>query len=330
MEVRRFDKKKDSFLTLIELFKTGLGETNRHFWEWKYLYDSGFDKQVMYVIEDNSEIVAMMGFVPQDYVDKNGKIHKFVQTCDLVVRPDYRGRGLFYKICNYAHEDLNNCGYEAFIGFPNYNSLHGFGKMGYKQIDIMGYTVPMNYTRLILHKTGIESKYVNKSNYDVSILSSDFGDVICELKDGRNTINDGCIRLDINPQYIKWRCDEYEGGDYKAITVRENGKLIAYFIILVTKGRIFTAGKIVNFDIDKDYLGKIKCIAKEVKRATHSFADIIDFYAVWSDDIQKFIVEAFEIKKNNIKKAGIFVMKILGDRDMITDKLFINHLDTDL
>lgn len=330
MDIRRFIAGQDSFDELIELFRTGLGDTDRRFWEWKYFANSGFDKQIIYIVADNNKMIAMMGFIPLEYICADGTIHRFVQMCDLVVHPDCRGQGLFYKIYHYAEDNLTAEGYEAFVSFPNHNSLHGFKKMNYTVINMKSYSLGINLKQMLLHKIGLGKKFKNESRYDVEILSENIGKTADEYDKNTAWLTDGSLRLNVNNHYLSWRCEQYNAGKYKCITIKDNGTLAAYFVVLVTKGRRATAGKIVSFDIGDEYIKDIKSIAGSVKQAVYSFVDMIDFYGMWNTHIESVITEAFGISLDKRKNGGEFIIKMLGSRSMIKDDLFINHIDTDL
>ncbi len=327
MEIRRFDENKDSFEELIKLFKTGLGETDIDFWNWKYLQNTGFDKQIMYVILDGEKYVAMMGFVPFEYLSPDGKVLKYVQTCDLVVLPEYRGQGLFYKIHNYAEDDLANNGYLALFGFPNDNSLHGFLKMNYHSNEIYVCKPKSNLFYMIKNKLKLPT-FNAKSKFDCYV-EQDYCTKISQLNFGSNWLLNKYIRLNINKDFLIWRCESYNKGKYKCIFVKENEKLIAYFIVLVTKGSHFTASKIVFFNVNNNYMSQIDSIIKNVKKVIYSFSDMIDFYGIWSDEVKDIICK-FGVRAKNIINAKTYTIKYLNNYNEDNLERFVNHIDTDL
>lgn len=327
MEIRRFNEDKDSFEELIKLFKTGLGETDIDFWNWKYLQNTGFDKQIMYVILDGEKYIAMMGFVPFEYVSPDGKVLKYAQTCDLVVLPEYRGQGLFYKIHEYAENDLTNNGYLALFGFPNDNSLHGFLKMGYKPNDIYICKPKSNLFYMIKNKLRLPT-IDTKSKFDCYV-EPNYCSNISQFIFNTDWLLNKYVRLNLNKDFLNWRCESYNKGKYKCIFVKQNNDVIAYFIVLVTKGSHFTASKVVCFDINKKYISDIKNIVKCVKKKIYSFSDMIDFYGIWSDEVKDIICK-FGVKSRDIICAKTYTIKYLNNHNEDNLERFINHVDTDL
>lgn len=327
MEIRRFDENKDSFEELIKLFKTGLGETDIDFWNWKYLQNTGFDKQIMYVILDGEKHIAMMGFIPFEYISPEGKVLKYVQPCDLVILPEYRGQGLFYKIYEYAEKDLSNCGYVALFGFPNENSLHGLLKVGYKPIKFSSCKPKSNLFYMIKNKLKLPD--VNTKSKFNCYIEPDYCLKISQFNFDSNWLLNKYLRLNINEDFLIWRCESYNKGKYKCIFVKENDKLIAYFIVLVTKGSHFTASKIVFFNVNNNYMSQISSIIKNVKKVIYSFSDMIDFCGIWSNEIKKIICK-FGVNSKKFSQSNTYILKYINNDCDIENDRFINHIDTDL
>lgn len=330
MEIQKFNPEIHSFEELIELFAVGLGDTDRSFWKWKYLTSNGFNKQIMYVIIDKGEIVAMMGFIPINYLDSDNKAHTFVQMCDLVVRPDYRGRGFYYKLYDNAVNELTALGCDAFMGPPNPKSLHVLEKKDYMITHMRNYSLGLSLKAIFLHKIGLGKNYKSKGKYSIEVVSKGL-DAVCGILSGnRKLITQESIYVDINPEYITWKCEDYYKNKYKAVVVKDKEKVIAYFILLVTEGRRVTAAKVANFNIDKEYIEEFKPIANLVKKAFYSFADLVEFNGIWNTEIEQFIIQAFDIKEKNISQAGKFGIKMIENNELSRNDLFINHIDLDL
>lgn len=322
MTIRRFDKTRDSLEKLAQLFQSGLGETEIEFWRWKYFRLNGFDHQRMYIIEEKDQIVAMMGFIPVEYTYQD-KRYKAAQMCDLVVHPDFRGRGYFYTICDYAYKEFKQDGYDVFIGFPNENSRHGLEKMNYNFTRLKTYDSMFNFLHIIMKMLKIKHRYYLNTKF-TSRVSEGFCDFYFNEK---QTMTSDCVRLDINKKYLCWKCGDYMDGKYIHIDVFDGEIIVAYFIVRITKGRRITAAKVVNFDISQRYIGEIFEIAKAVKNEIYSVADIFEFCGIWSKTVNDLMRKAFSLNKG--KAATIVAYKMLSNKEL-TDNVFINHLDTDL
>lgn len=328
MEIRKFSKETDSFQTLSDLYILGLGDSEPDYWKWKYDDKNGFDSQEMFVITEDEKIIAMMGYLPMHYLDGDGEVHKFAHLCDLVVHPDFRGGGKFYQITEAMKEDATNKGYDGFYTFPNVNSTHGFEKMGYTLIDLNAYYLKKNYGKILLHKIGIKDKLKN-TNYRVEILSENIGAFADKIDKSESWLSGNSVRLDVNKDFIKWRCDDYKYGEYKSIALYDGEKLVAYFVVLVTRGRLVTAIKAVNFDILEGYMDNADKIAEDFKKAAYSIGDTIDFYGVWNREIEERIMKIFSVE-NKETVSSKYVIKFFEGKEDLSEKLFINHIDSDL
>src|SRR5690606_2110242 len=108
----------------------------------------------------------------------NGKPIKALRSCESAVMPRGRRKGIFSKLISMAHEKVDNYEYSLIFGTPNENSVNGFLKMGWKEIQPINYNFkPVFFRRKIDLKFGfdnfdsiIESP---QSDYDkVSVLKS--------------------------------------------------------------------------------------------------------------------------------------------------------------
>jgi len=327
MEIKKFSFENNSFDEIIKLFSMGLGDTNEELWRWKYATDNGFGSSVMYVITEQEQIVAMMGFLPMQYTDQYGNMIKTIQSCDLVVKPEYRGQGFFYKIYTYAEEELKKDGFSFYIAFPNENSLHGFSKMNYKAMKMKSYLPASNLLHMLMKKIGVNAREKNSLKYSIHL--NDHIETLADVISGDKGqwLTDHYITIDLNKEFLKWKSSGPNLSRYKYISVYKDEKLVAYFIIMITRGNHFAASKIVNFNILNEYIFDVKTIGKLVKAKIYSFCDLIDFYGLWGIEIQKLIVKAFGAGKMK-SNAGNFIYKSFDHFN--ENDILINHFDSDL
>lgn len=329
MEIRKFNKETDSFEELSDLYRLGLGDSPSSYWKWKYGDKTGFGSQEMFVITEDEKIIAMMGYIPMNYRDKDGKIHVFAQLCDLVVHPDHRGGGKFYAITKEMKEDAIKKGYEGFYIFPNKNSAHGFAKMGFVISDIYGYDMKKNPGRIIAHKLGLGRK-LKKTNYRVEIHNENIGSFADKIDKNEKWLTSDSVCLDVNKDFIKWRCDDYIYGNYKSICLYDEKKLVAYFVVLVTEGRLKTAVKVVNFDIQYEYMTEIETIAEDFRKAAYTIGDTIDFYGVWGKELRDIMIKGFSLQGPKELEGSDYGLLLFEGIEKPEGDLFIGHIDTDL
>ncbi|MBO5505505.1 MAG: hypothetical protein J5984_03395 [Clostridia bacterium] len=257
------------------------------------------------------------------------KSYRSCLLCDLVVHPDYRGGGKFYQLTEAIKAEAINRGYEGFCGFPNKNSTHGFDKLGYILMDLKSYCLKNSYLRVFAHKLGMGRKLKN-TKYKAEILSENIGKFADKIEEKEKWLSSKSTRLDINKEFVGWRCDRYKGVEYKSISLYDGEKLIAYFIILVTRGRLKTALKVVNFDILEEYMGDIDKIAKDFKKCAYTIGDAIDFYGVWGKELRDIMIKGFSLQGPKELEGSDYGLLLFEGIEKPEGDLFIGHIDTDL
>ena len=101
---------------LIELFKTGLGNTIEEHWIWRLFSDNGLSEQAFAVIaeDENGKIIAISSVFPAEYYTESG-IYRCFQLGDWVVHPEHRGKGLIRGLYNFICEYYQNKQYDFII-----------------------------------------------------------------------------------------------------------------------------------------------------------------------------------------------------------------------
>ncbi len=109
---------------LTELFKSVFGEERDvEYWKWKYRSNSQGHGWIT-IAEINNEIVGQYCTMRFN-LNFMGKEIVAGQTCDLVVREDYRKKHLFSQLAAKNYDFAHSDGMQAFVGFPNRNSYPG-------------------------------------------------------------------------------------------------------------------------------------------------------------------------------------------------------------
>ena len=221
---------------LIELFRTGLGETTEAYWMWRLFTDNGQpDPPIAVAVEDEAgTLCAMSTILPIIY--GGGTSHrKCLQFCDWVVRPDRRGRGLIRMIYDFVCRLYQEKEYDFILEFPNDNSYPIFTKYGFcEEPPIPCFSSPRRLP-------AIRPRLTDFSADGVEVCFSDS----CPLTDEIFTRPD---RIERTPAYLRWKYDQNPDTDYKWVGFRQNGSFIGYIVYTLTRGRLRTAVNVYDWE----------------------------------------------------------------------------------
>lgn len=179
-------------------------------------------------------------------VGSGEKQFKIAQSCDTAVVPEARGKGVFTSLIQEAEKHLKEEGVEMLLGFPNYNSYHGFVKMGWKHIgNFVPWVKLVSPVELVLEKVlRISSHYdppkeptIHEYLIKQQITSVELHDT-CPFseKDYEMINNDGQLKIQRSADYYYWKCD---GNKKFYYYIMRGTDRLAYFIFEVNqKGRI--------------------------------------------------------------------------------------------
>lgn len=118
----------------VELFNLVFGlKATEETWKHKHYFDPSLGRSDVFGALVNHQLVGMNSFIPAQY-EYAGTKYMAMQSCDTVVDPNFRGRGIFSKIIQYAEAYYKKLDVDVLIGFPNHNSYPGFIKLGWVSI----------------------------------------------------------------------------------------------------------------------------------------------------------------------------------------------------
>jgi GNAT superfamily N-acetyltransferase len=129
LEIRRYESGDEH--GLVELYNLVFGgglDLDR--WRWLYrLVPLGVHEGV-HVACDGDQIVGHLGAIPLTYLLR-GEAVRAARSQDGYVHPDYRGRGLYYGLLEFAAETQQSLGVRYTMGFPNDNSFPAMTRGGW-------------------------------------------------------------------------------------------------------------------------------------------------------------------------------------------------------
>ncbi|MBR6533531.1 MAG: GNAT family N-acetyltransferase [Clostridia bacterium] len=293
---------------IVELFKTGLGDTTPQFWEWRLFADNGQqDKPFAIIAEDeNNRIVAMSSILTAIYGKENK--YKCFQFCDWVVHPDYRGKGLIGSIYRFTCDYFQNKGYDFIIEFPNDMSYPIFKKYKFvEENNISSWQTSKNFFKLIfkektLKYKNIKFKFSNNCPFNNQSFSSE-------------------NRIYRDSKFLIWKFDENPETKYHWLTLWETDKCIGYFVFTIHNGRIQTAVNVYDWEfLHSDY--------KILKFALKKLKEFGNYVSVWGKYPDNMIDIFLKVGLKKVVNKTRFVHFSASHKPFPKD-LILTRIDTD-
>jgi hypothetical protein len=208
---------------------------------------------------ENSEIVGSRLFWPWEFHSRMTKL-KAYQPADTVVHPDFRGRGLFYKMTKKALEIAKKENTDIIFNFPNKNSLPGYLNLGWSFVSKLEWFVKVKNPFYFLKKNEKAENIENLNELDLTLKKI-------------NSINeeisyDEKLKTKKTTDYLKWRYLENPTYKYGLITVNEKRKTLnaIFSINEIGKDReLFIVDIIGDFNLINNLLKEIIYVSKEFK-----------------------------------------------------------------
>ncbi|MBR4960854.1 MAG: GNAT family N-acetyltransferase [Clostridia bacterium] len=221
---------------LIELFRTGLGDTTEAFWKWRLFTDNGQQDQPFAVIlEDESGFMAGVTSVLPVLYGEGESARKCIQFCDWVVHPDHRGRGLIKMAYEYAWTYFLDRGYDFIMEFPNDNSYPIFQKYGFHEEPHINCWNSRKH--MFISKKAPRDFRIN----DMEIRFSKE----CPITGAIFSRDDRICRT---PAYMKWKYDGNPETEYHWATIWKKENCTGYVVYTLTKGRLRTAVNVYDWE----------------------------------------------------------------------------------
>lgn len=116
--------KSEDELQIINLYKDVFGlSRSKERWEWQFKKNTQGESWVM-LAEDKEQIIGQYA-LRRNNINFLGNEVVACQTCDIMVNPKYRGKGLFNRLTTECGSYASEKGLKALFGFPNRNAYPG-------------------------------------------------------------------------------------------------------------------------------------------------------------------------------------------------------------
>jgi hypothetical protein len=261
-----------------------------------------------------------------------------------MVSKEYRRRGLWKKVLNYAMKDLKEKGYGAILGLPHSGSLPGLKSVGFEVLYEMN-----RFIRVLDFESVLTSKLQNVPGirligktvdffdgllsfrkrdfydirkYDLSDASAFYDGVTSEVEQYIINTSQDRIHSIKDKSYLRWRYNEKPNSKYEMIIVRSKHEVIAVFVVRVEEHQGNKSGKVVEYFVaESDDLDVVmKYVLKDYKLSNFSYLSIWDF---GDDNVKR------AYRRNLFTKQDMdlyFTVKLLDDDLMFMYDVSLWHI----
>ena len=262
---------------------------------WKFK-ENPYGEAILACAEDNGKIVGCVAYGIQPFW-LNGKKIKGVLSFETFVHPLYQGKGIFGELIKLGEETIKSKEIDLMLNFPNLNSLNGFLKNGWVQIESPEYwikgrnllTVPLNI-----------------KNIRQSFKSNNFNIILHDAPTDFEQSPSRLLNSLITSDYLKWRFFTYPVSEYVVIDADN-----FYSIIRMGYRSDIREGQVLFINIKNKNKFSISDFLKQCKQ--QSKYDILSFSITKNNSLRTLLMKSFFLKVPN--KTNI-CYKILNDKQI--------------
>ncbi len=198
MEIR--ESESGDIPQIIEVLKASLGETSskktEEVWRYKHL-ENPFGKSLVLVAVENDCIIGVRAFMRWQW-QLGDQVFSAFRAVDTATHPEHQGKGVFKELTLNAIEIAKAQGDDFIFNTPNSQSLPGYLKMGWEEVDKLKIwiipTNPLNW--LNVKQTG---------HYKNNNTSSDSQIVKLISKHNKLKAEENKCFTKKSPAYLSWR-----------------------------------------------------------------------------------------------------------------------------
>jgi len=239
---------------ILEVLKASLGETSskktEEVWRYKHV-DNPFGKSLVLVAVENDMIIGVRALMRWQW-QLGDQVFSTFRAVDTATHPEHQGKGVFKKLTLKAIEMAKEHGDDFIFNTPNAQSLPGYLKMGWGEVDKLKIRIvpanPLNWLKAT--QTGNYKINDNCSNAELARLISKYNN----LKAAENKL----YTLK-SAEYLLWR---YENNPLQKYEIKADKDFYLAGYIKVHK--YFKELRIAEHIYSNDFgLQKIKKAVKE-------------------------------------------------------------------
>ena len=195
---------------ILDVLKASLGETSSQKTEevWRYKHvDNPFGKSLVLVAVENDKIIGVRALMRWKWQLGNQSFSAY-RAVDTATHPKHQGKGIFKKLTLKAIEMAKENGDDFIFNTPNTQSLPGYLKMGWEEVDKLKiratFANPLNWLG-------------NKTDKPYTINNSCFDDQLDNLVSDYNSFIKGENNLFTikSSEYLSWRYEKNPLQEYE-------------------------------------------------------------------------------------------------------------------
>ncbi|KYC45241.1 MAG: hypothetical protein APG12_01696 [Candidatus Methanofastidiosum methylothiophilum] len=259
------EHKPDLIKFLAYFYKTLNYETRKKLFVWRYESNPYINSPFIYLAFDGKKIIGFRAFVIQKFILKDKKF-LLGTPADAVVHPQYRRKGLFSKLTEYAIDDMDKNSNIRFLVSLSANSASEAGniKLGFVPIGKRKYVYKIslsNTLKSIYRNNRFQKRDISiGKNIKIEISKELRSDDISKLMN--NFLNKNKIRNLKDDKFYNWVFGS-SSNDYIYVYYIKNDVLLGY-ICLEKKSRLLYS--LVEYGYTQQHIIKqlIEVISKEI------------------------------------------------------------------
>ncbi len=201
-------------------------ERDSDYWNWKFKQNP-FGESILTVAEAEGEIIGFDHLWPWEFILKD-EIYKAAQPCDLAVRKDYRGKGMFKKMRLFSIQSARRDGVQFLFNFPNKNSLQGNKSLGAVYLGEILWQVKVLKPFNVLKSYFSEIKSERVEIPPEYMISPDELNTLELISSCENEF----ISIRRIKGFYRWRYSDKPKRSYGMVTVKKKNKSAAAFFTL--------------------------------------------------------------------------------------------------
>jgi GNAT superfamily N-acetyltransferase len=181
--------------------------------KWKF-FGNPYGDSILACASHDGELVGCVAYGMQEFVVE-GKTLKGVLSFETFVDPNYQGQGIFSKLLNVAETEAKARGVQVMLNFPNANSLPGFLKKKWIQLDTNKYFLkPQLSLKLLFALKDIRSGFIP--------LASNFEQIKSEAIKSYEQNLKGKVDAKVTAEYLNYRFFDFPHGHYLKAEAGDN------------------------------------------------------------------------------------------------------------
>jgi GNAT superfamily N-acetyltransferase len=335
---------------ILSLRRVVFGEEERDkldpkFWRWEFI-ENPDGRALIYIVEDQSKIIGHFADIPRRFF-VGGEAVLGTLSLDLMVHPDYRRRGIFEAMGNYAIQRVKNENCFFMSSYPiRRETIKGFKKIGWQRelsLPVLVYPLKfggvlnryLHFPPLSLFAGGVirffyfllyglkkRKKTEGVEVEEVSALDDSFDGFWQKASSFFPIIG---LR---NRNYLTWRYLQHPTRSYSFYRAKKDGEMTGYIVLRKVDLLNFNSAVIVDL-LALDEGALLTLVEKGIERCRQEGADLLGFMVPRNHPYDKHLRKAGFLPSP--KTFQLMIYPHAGKEILLSpEKWYVNWGDTDV